>query len=64
MTTTINITKNHNLHNTYGGRIYNSDFDTEFSYGNVASRIISDWKFDQQCKKNIENKERMRKNND
>lgn len=54
MTTTINITRNHNLHNTYGGCIYDSDFNTEHSYGNIVSRIISDQRFDIQCKKNIE----------
>lgn len=43
--------------NTFGGKIYLSDFDTEYCNGNIASRIFSDWKFDEECKKNSENKE-------
>lgn len=45
-------------HSTYGGQIYTSDFNTDYR-GNsntngstIASRIISDWKFDKQCKTN------------
>lgn len=39
---------------TYGGVIYNGDFDEYHSINDIASRIISDWSFDKQCKKNIE----------
>lgn len=40
------------LNNTYVG-IYQSDFDTQNdTTHNIASRIISDWKFDNSCKRN------------
>ena len=44
-------------HTTFGGTIYQSDFNTDYS-GNtnangsvVASKIASDWRFDESCKK-------------
>ena len=44
-------------HTTFGGIIYQSDFNTDYS-GNtnangsvVASKIASDWRFDGLCKK-------------
>lgn len=41
-------------HNTYGGLIYASDFDTEHYYShNIASRIVEDWIFDRNCRKKI-----------
>ena len=54
-------TGNYNVdHTTFGGLIYASDFNTDYS-GNantngstIASRIISDWRFDESCKKNDE----------
>ena len=42
----------------FGGKIYPSDFDTSFTKGNIASRIVCDWTFNEQCRKNIENKNR------
>lgn len=40
------------LNNTYVG-IYQSDFDTQNdTTHNIASRIVSDWKFDNLCKRN------------
>ena len=46
--------------NTYGGLILASDFCTDYKCtGNIAERIAADWKFDEQCKKNI----RLMKNN-
>lgn len=51
-------------HTTFGGIISEYDFCT--NHGNkfssstkgstIASRIVSDWKFDKHCKKNIENR--------
>ena len=44
----------------FGGLVYLSDFNTEckkmtcFEGSAIASRIISDWKFDEQCRKNLE----------
>lgn len=49
-------------HSTFSGLIYLSDFETDhrgksYSNGsNIASRIISDWSFDKQCKNNIESR--------
>ena len=49
--------KNHKYQNTYGGNIYVSDFCTDYEGSrNIANRIMADWKFDQYCKKNSENK--------
>lgn len=40
--------------NTYGGYIFASDFCTDYEgTRNIAERIVADWKFDKQCKKNI-----------
>lgn len=47
-----------NNHKTFGGRIYACDFDTEHSKGNIINRIIADRRFDEQCRKNCENRER------
>ena len=40
-------------HTTYGGIICFSDFNTNYTNGNIAARIANDKKFDEQCKKNI-----------
>ena len=47
-------------HNSFGGRIYESDFDTEHCSGAVAERIFSDRRFDEQCRKNSEYRENCR----
>ncbi len=53
-------------HSTFGGVIYPSDFETDYRekynpYGsNIASRIMSDMRFDKQCKKNIEIREKKK----
>ena len=41
----------------FGGKIYLDDFNTCYppKYP-MSSRIISDWKFDEYCKTNIENR--------
>lgn len=40
--------------NTYGGVILASDYCTDYEgTRNIASRIAADFKFDQDCKKNI-----------
>lgn len=56
---------NYDDHTRFGGLIYLSDFDTENPCGNIADRIISDWKFDSQCKKNADARDARakRKNN-
>ena len=52
-------TGNYNVnHSTCGSVIYNYDFDGYVSMASMAERIISDWKFDYGCKKNVENRDR------
>lgn len=49
-------------HTTFGGTICVSDFCTDYEgTRNIASRIASDWKFDERCKKNAENRDRVKK---
>ena len=38
-------------HSTCGSKIYNYDFDGYVSITDMAERIISDWKFDEKCRK-------------
>lgn len=48
---------------TFGGLVYLFDYCTDFERSkNLASRIASDLRFDQQCKRNYETRERMREN--
>ena len=44
-------------HSTFGGVIYNYDFDGYVSMRDMAERIISDWKFDERCRKNVLNRD-------
>lgn len=44
-------------YSTCGGVIYNYDFDGYISMADMAERIISDWKLDEQCKKNAESRD-------
>lgn len=48
-------------HSSFGGNIYNYDFDGYNSISSIASRIISDLKFDEQCRKNIQLRNRKNK---
>lgn len=54
-------------HTTFGGYIYPSDFNNDYSGklntngSTIASRIASDWRFDNSCKKNNDN--RIQNNN-
>ena len=54
------------LHMRYGGKICESDFNIVRSKKTLRSRasdkIISDWKFDEYCRKKIINKEGSEKN--
>ena len=70
MTRNYYATRNYEInHTTFGGIICESDFNTEFRKDNsrlgssIANRILSDWKFDEECRKNIENREQKRGNN-
>ena len=50
----------------FGGNVYFSDFYTDYIGSNldnkrgsvIASRIISDWNFDNRCRKNILDRDR------
>ena len=42
-------------HSTCGSVIYNYDFDGYVSMSSMAERIISDWKFDEKCRKATNN---------
>ena len=50
-------------HSTCSSLIYNYDFDGYVSISTIAERIISDWKFDEKCRKNIINKKYERSDN-
>lgn len=50
-------------HSTFSGIIYNGDYDACYSMSDIAERIASDWKFDEQCRKNEIARERKRKDN-
>ena len=41
-------------HSTFGGTVYNYDFDGYNSIKDIASRIMADKRFDEQCKKSLE----------
>lgn len=57
MTENYYITKSYELnHSTYKGIIYEYDFCNHMTMSDVTERIISDWKFDERCKRNIENR--------
>ena len=50
--------------NTFGGYIYLSDFETDYRGKNqeessIAKRIASDWRFDNTCRVQTENKIRQ-----
>lgn len=53
-------------HSTFGGLIYYSDFNTTYR-GNdqhessIARRIMNDWKFDQDCERDAENRDNQKK---
>lgn len=55
------------MHRTFGGLIYESDFNSEYWHNItrnrsiIADRIASDWRFDQKCRKNAEIRERTKK---
>lgn len=59
MNTRNRLTDYDNSHSRYSGLIYLSDFNTDYSEThNIASRIAADWRFDRQCQKNEEVRER------
>ena len=63
MTRNYYTTGNYKLdYSTCGSKIYNYDFDGYVSMSTMAERIISDWKFDEQRRKDIETGKRGNKN--
>ena len=71
-----NGTRNHYItssnyvdHTRFGGLIYPSDFETDYrgddnlKGSSIASRIISDMKFDEQCRRNLMVTEKRRNHN-
>ena len=44
-------------HSTCGSVIYNYDFDGYVSMSSMAERIISDWKFDEERRKDAESRD-------
>lgn len=48
-------------HTTCSSRIYNYDFDGYVSMSDMAERIISDWKFDEKCRKTDKNSNKNKK---
>ena len=53
-------------HNTFGGYVYPSDFNTETGRHDTsiswADRVASELKFDEQCRKNYESRNKEAKN--
>jgi hypothetical protein len=39
-------------HTTFSGRIYDYDFDGKMLMSNMVARIMSDWHFDEECRRN------------
>ena len=46
---------------TFGGVVYNYDFEGYVSISDAISRILSDRKFDKKCEENIKCKNRKKK---
>ena len=61
MNKTVTITSKNYNSNTYGGSIYISDFNTSYEGShNIAERIMADWRFDEQCRKDYESSKRTK----
>ena len=48
-------------HTRFGGNVYNYDYEGYNNMSDIASRIISDWKFDERCKREAMNKDANKK---
>lgn len=46
---------------SFGGRIYESDFNGHTSLADMAARVASDWRFDRACMLQAEIRDRKRK---
>lgn len=47
--------------NTFGGVIYPKDYDAHYYMSDIAERIASDYRFDEQCRKNTEYKNKNKR---
>ena len=47
-------------HNTYRGELTLFDFEGHHTLSTMADRIMRDLRFDEQCRKNCESRERMK----
>lgn len=69
---TRSIEQNNKYPNTYGGKIFFSDFCTDYPSkysspeggSSIASKIMNDIKFDKQCHKSILDRQRRKQIND
>lgn len=48
-------------HNRFSGKIFPSDFDRHTTLSEVADRILSDQRFDEQCRRNILARDKVKK---
>ena len=48
-------------YSTCGSIIDNYDFDEYVSMADMSERIISDWEFDEKCRKNIQDRKNRKK---
>lgn len=67
MTENYYTSSNYADHTTFGGCIYLSDFETDYrgkdtlEGSSIAKRIAADWRFDNTCKVQAENRDRQAK---
>ena len=54
------IYKTGKVNNTYGGELNLFDFEEHHTLYSMANRIVSDWRFDKKCRKNVENRDRRK----
>lgn len=52
---------NYSDHFTFGGNVYNYDFDGYNSISSIASRIMTDMKFDRQCMLSAQSRDKNKK---
>lgn len=49
-------------HSTYGGEITHFDFDGRPTMGTMSRKIMSDFSFDERCRKNCEQRDFIKNN--
>ena len=54
-------TETYNDHTKFGGLVYERDFYTDYNVNKkIADRITRDRRFDEKCRKNIENRDKYK----